>query len=345
MLPRGEIRCTESGMRYKMFELQTDGLLRRVTRKMIESDPTLTLTANDGHAIHVRHWSPDDGAVGIIQITHGLGEHGKRYARFAEAAVARGFVVAVHDHRGHGGHGDTQAYFADKNGWQLLIDDTLVVHKYLATQFADLPLALLGHSMGSFIAQDFAMHYGGLLDALLLSASTWPSRMETRAGNMLARIECWRLGAHRHSALLDKLGFGDFNKPFEPARTRLDWLSRDHDEVDAYIADPLCGGPYTAGLWRDLTAGLLRIASDDSILRVPSDLPILITGGEQDPVGGERGLGNLALHYAQTGHTNLTTKIYPEGRHEMLNDINRDAVTTDWLDWFESNMPKKSPAQ
>ena len=182
------------------------------------------------------------------------------------------------------------------------------------------------------------MHYGGLLDALLLSASTWPSRIESRAGNMLARIECWRLGAHRHSALLDKLGFGDFNKPFEPARTRLDWLSRDPDEVDAYIADPLCGGPYTAGLWRDLSGGLFKIASDVEIGRVPSDLPILITGGEKDPVGGERGMGQLALHYAQTSHSRLTVKIYPDGRHEMLNEINRDQVTADWLNWIEEHI-------
>ncbi len=192
--------------------------------------------------------------------------------------------------------------------------------------------------MGSFVAQNFAMHYGGRLDALLLSASTWAPKIETLAGNLLARIECWRLGAHRHSALLDKLGFGNFNKPFAPARTELDWLSRDPDEVDTYIADPLCGGPYTAGLWRDLTRGLLKIASDDNVSRVPADLSILITGGEQDPVGGERGMDKLALHYAQTGHGRLTVKIYKEGRHEMLNEINRDQVTADWLNWIEEHI-------
>jgi len=298
----------------------------------------LTLDAGDGHDIHVQFWSPADTAKGIIQVIHGLGEHGDRYARFAAAAVGRGFVVAVHDHRGHGNQRDSAGFFAAKNGWQLLISDSLIVHEFLAKRFAGLPVALLGHSMGSFVAQDFAMHHGGRLTALLLSASTWAPRVETLAGNLLARIECWRLGAHRHSALLDKLGFGDFNKPFAPARTELDWLSRDPDEVDAYIADPLCGSPYTAGLWRDLTGGLLRIATDDYVSRIPTDLPILITGGEQDPVGGERGMGKLALHYAQTGHAHLTVKIYPEGRHEMLNDINRDAVTADWLDWIESNL-------
>lgn len=338
MHPHDEIRCTESGMQYKMFELQTDGLLLRVKRKMIESDPALTLTANDGHTIHVRHWSPAATAKGVIQIIHGLGEHGSRYARFAAAAVNCGFVVAVHDHRGHGRHSDTPGFFAVKNGWQLLVADTLIVNEFLAERFAALPVTLLGHSMGSFVAQDFAMHYGGRLAALLLSGSTWTRRVETLPGNWLARLECWRLGERGHSAVLDKLGFGDFNKPFAPARTELDWLSRDPDEVDAYIADPLCGGPYTAGLWRDLSGGLFKIASDVEIGRVPSDLPILITGGEKDPVGGERGMDQLALHYAQTSHSRLTVKIYPGGRHEMLNEINRDQVTADWLNWIEEHI-------
>jgi len=300
----------------------------------------LTLDAGDGHDIHVQFWSPADDAKGIIQIIHGLGEHGNRYARFAAAAVSRGFVVAVHDHRGHGEHRETPGFFAAKNGWQLLVSDSLIVHEFLAKRFAGLPVTLLGHSMGSFVAQDFAMHHGGRLDALLLSASTWAPRVETLSGNLLARIECWRLGVHRHSPILAKLGFGNFNKPFAPARTEFDWLSRDPDEVDAYIADPLCGGPFTAGLWRDLTGGLLKIARENNVSRIPLELPILISGGEQDPVGGELGMGKLALHYAQTGHGHLSVKIYKGGRHEMLNETNRDQVTADWLNWIEEHIQK-----
>jgi alpha-beta hydrolase superfamily lysophospholipase len=150
----------------------------------------------------------------------------------------------------------------------------------------------------------------------------------------LAKIEGWRLGAHRNSALLQRLGFSDFNKPFDPARTTSDWLSRDAAEVDAYIADPLCGGPYSAQLWSDLTAGLFGISSDAALRRIQTDLPILITGGELDPVGGDKGMGKLAMHYAQSGHNRLKVKIYPQGRHEMLNDIVRDEVTRDWIDWI-----------
>jgi alpha-beta hydrolase superfamily lysophospholipase len=119
-------------------------------------------------------------------------------------------------------------------------------------------------------------------------------------------------------------------------------VSRDEAEVDAYIDDPLCGGPFTTGLWRDLTGGLMALASDDNIVRIPSDLPILISGGSVDPVGGEKKLGSLALHYAQTHHGRMKVKIYADGRHEMLNEINRDEVTADWLDWIEASTRRQA---
>lgn len=302
---------------------------------MLQSE-SVTLKAPDAHEIHACVYPAGGESRAVIQLFHGLGEHASRYARFAEAANARGFAVVAHDHRGHGGHDPVnQGYFSAHDGFDKLVSDGLVVHNFIAERFRDCPVILLGHSMGSYVAQAFAMHYGDRLSALLLSASTFPSRIQVSLGRLLAHLECWRLGAHRHSAILDRLGFGDFNRRFAPARTELDWLSRDAAEVDAYIANPLCGGPYTAGLWRDLTGGLLKIASDHEISRIPLDLPILITGGSDDPVGGERGMGELALRYAQTLHSRLTVRIYPGGRHEMLNETNRDDVTRDWLDWIE----------
>ena len=174
----------------------------------------------------------------------------------------------------------------------------------------------------------------GNRDALILSASTLASRVPLSIAYAFAKVESWRLGVRGKSTLLDKLGFGNFNNAFRPARTKRDWLSRDEDEVDLYVADPLCGGPYSCGLWLDLIGGLLEISSDNALSRIPADLPILITGGAADPVGGDKGMTKLLQHYAQTGHQRLTAKIYPEGRHEMLNEINRDEVTRDWLTWI-----------
>jgi alpha-beta hydrolase superfamily lysophospholipase len=299
----------------------------------------IEITAEDGHSIHASVWSPPNSASRVIQIFHGLGEHRGRYARFAAQAAARNMAVVAHDHRGHGADAAEPGYFADENGWSLLSDDGLQVLKSMKTRFPDAPMVLLGHSMGSYIAQYFSMHHGERLDALVLSASTWPDKSKLIPGRIIAKLESWRLGRRGKSTLLNKLGFGDFNRAFQPARTDLDWLSRDPAEVDAYIADPLCGGPYSCGLWLDLMGGLLSIASDDALKKIPASLPMLLTGGAADPVGGAAGIARLAEHYRATGHDNLDEKIYADGRHEMLNETNREEFVHDLLDWIERQLP------
>ncbi len=302
---------------------------------------TTELDAPGGHKVPVYLWEPAGAPGAIVQVFHGLGEHSARYGRFADAATRAGFVVCAHDHRGHGPTAETIGFFAPQDGWQHLVTDGKIVTDFLKTRYTNQPVVLLGHSMGSYIAQSYAMQHGEELVALALSGSTWPSRMLVRVGRLLARFEAWRLGRQGESALLNKLGFGDFNKKFEPARTELDWLSRDNDEVDRYVADPLCGGPYTAGLWLDLLGGLLEVSEDTNLARIPAELPILITGGADDPVGGERGMLQLAEHYESTGHASLSEAIYAEGRHEMFNETNRDEFTSDLLRWIASTLARQ----
>ncbi len=293
-----------------------------------------TIKAADGRSITLRTWGPTGGeAKAVIQVLHGLGEHSARYERFATVAAERGIAVVAHDHRGHGPDAARRGAFGPEKGWSLLEADALAVRDHIAAAYPDTPVVLLGHSMGSFLAQTFAMHYGARLDGLILSASTWPSKLQLLPGRIAASLAALRVGRNGHSELLDTLGFGGFNRPFEPARTPMDWLSRDPDEVDKYVDDPLCGGPFSAGLWCDFLGGMLGIAGDSAIHRIPSDLPILITGGTDDPVGGEKGMGALMLHYAQTMHSRLTLKMYDGARHELLNETNRDEVMADWLDW------------
>lgn len=296
------------------------------------------LAADDGHAIHLQVWTPAGDPVGTIQLLHGLGEHIMRYERFAKSAVARGYVVCGHDHRGHGVAAEKRGYFADEDGWQKIVEDVRVVNDHIRSESGSKPVFLLAHSMGSFIGQTFAAHYGGRLSGLLLSGSSWPQRSQVLPGRFLARLESWRLGKRGHSTLLDALGFGAFNRAFRPVRTEMDWLTRDDAEVDEYVADPLCGGQFTCGLWLDFLGGLFDLGSNRTLAQIPADLPILITGGSADPVGGEKGMTRLARHYKQTSHQHVELVIYPEGRHEMLNEINREAVTADWLDWIGAHV-------
>jgi len=182
------------------------------------------------------------------------------------------------------------------------------------------------------------MQSGNGLAGLILSGSSYGSRLQIRIARWVARFEIWKNGSRAPAELMNKLNFQAFNKAFEPARTGFDWLSRGDEEVDRYIADPLCGGMASGGLWRDLASGLLEITSVTALKRIRSDLPILITGGEKDPVGGTRGMTRLRKAFAASGHSNVTLKVYANARHEILNETNRQAVTQDVLSWVNEQI-------
>lgn len=298
-----------------------------------------SVTADDGHRITLYSWQPAGAPRAQLLIAHGMAEHGARYAPLGRFLAARGIAVHALDHRGHGqaiARSEDTGHFADNGGWERVIADLDTVLRTLRERAPGVPLLLLGHSMGSFISQGWALRHGQAIDALLLSGSNHGAAVEYRAGRVVAQLEKWRLGGRGKSALLEFLSFGAFNKAFRPARTDYDWLSRDPAEVDSYIADPLCGFRVTNQLWIDLLGGLIEINPVSALARIPHQLPVYLFGGDRDPVGRHgKGLPQLAAKLRAAGLADVTLKLYADGRHEMLNESNRDEVMHDLAAWID----------
>ena len=296
---------------------------------------TFRLKADDGADIHIHRWLPDSAPRGVVQVAHGLAEHAARYGRLAGALTGRGLAVYADDHRGHGqtAGADDLGFFAEREGWRKCVGDLWSLNRRIAADHAGLPIVLLGHSMGSFMAQDFVADHSDAIAALVLSGSNGPPPAIAGIGRMIARIERLRQGARGKSALLQSLMFGDFNKRFKPARTPFDWLSRDPAEVDAYIADPLCGFEFSNQLAVDLLDALGPLLKPERLARIRKDLPVYIFSGSDDPVGAN--LPALAAAYRNAGLTRVDMRVYTGARHETLNETNRDEVTADLVAWIE----------
>jgi alpha-beta hydrolase superfamily lysophospholipase len=291
--------------------------------------------AEDGVRLLGRRWPPEGRVEAIVQIAHGLAEHGARYARLAGALNRAAYAVYAFDLRGHGpacapadlGH------FADSEGWAKCVRDLWTFNRLIAAEHPGIPIVFLGHSMGSFLGQSFVADHADALAGVVFSGSNGAPPPVAAAGRLIARAERLRLGERGKSRLLNRMMFGDFNKPFRPARTEVDWLSRDPAEVDAYVADPLCGFPFTTQLAIDLLDALPGLLRRDKLARIRKDLPIYVFSGERDPVGAN--VKGLIGALEGAGFARLTTRIYPGARHETLNETNREEVTRDLIAWLD----------
>lgn len=295
-----------------------------------------TITTSDGRNIKVTTWTSPQ-AKAYLHICHGMAEHIDRYHEFAESMVSQGFNVLYHNHRGHG-EGETLGHYADQDGWLKTIQDIKDVQLNTIKDNA-LPIFLFAHSMGSFIAQGFAIRHGKELAGLILSGTNYQHPFMYHAGRMVAKVESFRIGLGAPSQTMDKLSFASFNSHFKPSRTDFDWLSRDPEQVDHYINDPLCGFACSAETWRQLLSGLIEISSNENLKKIPFDLPVYLFGGDKDPVGRMgKGIPALAKKLRQTGHDNVTSKLYKDGRHEMLNETCKTEVYQDVADWINQQI-------
>jgi alpha-beta hydrolase superfamily lysophospholipase len=294
-----------------------------------------TFRADDGASLLGRRWLPERAPRAIVQIAHGLAEHSGRYARLAEALNAAGYGAYANDHRGHGAQAAPAdlGHFADEGGWDKVVGDLWAFNRRIAAEQPRAPIVFLGHSLGSFLGRGFIAEHSDALAGVALSGSSGKPPAIATLGRAIARAERLRLSKRGKSQLIFKMWFGDFNKPFEPARTPFDWLSRDESQVDAYVADPLCGFPFSTQLAIDVLDALPRVTSRESLAAIRKDMPVYVFSGERDPVGAN--IKGLIADLKAAGFTKLTTRIYPGARHETLNETNRDEVTRDLIAWLD----------
>lgn len=298
-----------------------------------------TLTAPDATRLSCYEW-PAQNARAAVVIVHGMAEHAARYGRFAGALNAAGLSAVSMDLRGHGATAsvDDKGWFAKKNGWKLVLGDIRRLTEWAGEKYEGRPIVLFGHSMGSIFARAALSSFGGMYRAAALSGVTVDKPGRRSIAPAIAGVVSALQGGRRPSAALDNLTFGAYNKRFAPARTRFDWLSRAAKEVDKYVLDENCGFICTGSMFVDVSRVLLETLKPRNVTKIPRDVPILVLSGTDDPVGG---FGAAASYLEkQYGHAglNVAVKLYEGARHELLNEINRDEVMKDLIEFINRHI-------
>ena len=295
-----------------------------------------------GKEIKYYKWSEVENPKGIVQIVHGMTEYALRYDYFAKKLCENGYIVYAHDQRGHGETSpkdEEKGYIADDEGFDILVENVKELTDVAKKENSNLPIILFGHSMGSFVSQRYIELYGNGIDGVILSGTNGKPDRITKLGILISKIEIMLKGRKAKSKLMDKLSFGDFNSNFKPTRTDYDWLCSVNEEVDKYIESPVCGFSCSTSFYYDLIRGLWKINKKENLNNIPKNLPIYIFAGDKDPVG-KFGKGIVKLYdtYKSIGIYNLNYKLYSNGRHEMLNENNKDEVIKDLLDWINNKI-------
>ncbi len=288
---------------------------------------------NEDISVFYEHWQAKKEAKGTILLVHGMAEHIMRYNEFADFLSKEGYHVYGYDQRGHGktaGSIENLGYFGPK-GWDAVINDVKEMVTFVREEHG-LPFYLMGHSMGSFVSRDFASKYSDMIDGLILSGTGYKSGFKGQIMIGVASLETAIRGPKYQSKLLSNLTNSVFNSKLKPLRTPFDWLSIEASNVDKYIADPYCGTVFTCSFYRDLFTAVERVNQSEHALRIRKDLPIHIFSGEDDPVG-DHGEGVKKVHALYKEH-DTSFKLY-KGRHEMLNEFNKEEVYKDILSWLD----------
>lgn len=302
-----------------------------------------TFKGEEDTDIYVYKYEPieKENINGIVQISHGMSEEAGRYKRFANYLTYNGYIVYINDHRGHGKSAENInriGILAQKDGIHCIVKDLNKLTKIIKTENNGLPIFLFSHSMGSFAAQKYIIDYSEDIDGVILSGTNGLHGIEVDLGFLVAKVMSKIQGREKKAYLIDKLAFGGFNKKFKPNKSEFDWLSRDFKEVEKYIENEYCGVVFSNGYFYDLFKLFKEIRNINNLKKINSKLPIYIFAGDKDPVGKfGKGITKLYENYKKVGIENVEFKLYSGGRHEMLNEINKDEVINDTINWIKQN--------
>lgn len=287
--------------------------------------------------IFSRSWTGEKPRA-VLVIAHGMAEHSGRYDPFARFLAENGIAVYMNDHAGHGRSAQIKGHFADENGWDCVVRDLAALMDQAEAQNPQLPLFLMGHSMGSFLARSFLVRYGQRLAGCVL-CGTMGRNPGAPVGRALAAAQIRIMGPRSGGKRLNALATGTYNKGIDNPVNSSAWLSTDDQVCRAFEADSLCNFPFTAAGYRDLFTGLEEISSLQWAQRVPKKLPVFLIAGDRDPVGnygkGPRQVGNWLL---EAGVEDVQVKLYPGMRHEVLNEKGKEEVYGDVLNWLDRQM-------
>lgn len=298
-------------------------------------------SSNKINDLYIRCYLPDGPVRATVQIAHGLAEYVTRYDDFMQFLANEGYAVYGNDHIGHGNsiHEGRHGYVGERAGWSTMVSDLLQLHKLIANTHPDVPHFLFGHSMGSFLARTFMIKYGQLLDGCIVCGTGHPLKAVTLGARALAAVEIKRHGAGYYSEMLDGVMNKQYNGGYDNPRTAFDWISSDPNRVDEYIADPLCGFVPTAGLLSEILRGIDFITTQRNIEKMPKDLPVYIISGADDPVGElSQGVIRCYKAFMKAEMQDVSLKLYPGLRHEIMLETNRDEVMSDVLNWLNDKV-------
>lgn len=292
--------------------------------------------------IHARMCVPDAEPRAIVQIIHGIAEYIDRYDEFMSFLADNGIIAVGTDHLGHGKSIESEeqtGFFAYDNGWDYAVRDEEVLRLAMHENYPELPIIVFGHSMGSFMARTLLIRYPDAFNAAIISGTGNQGAALVNGGLLMGNLVTGLKGAHHYSKFLNNLAFGSYNKIYENPKTEYDWLSRDEANVQKYIDDPLCGFIPSCSLFRDMMTGVKFITNKKNLTAMNKDMPVYFMSGDMDPVGEcGKGVQKAYNNFLEAGMKDVSIKLYPGGRHEMLNEINKDEVYTDILAWLDSKI-------